>query len=1225
MQTKTRNPLHYALISFLLILFGVMVGQNVTAQINIENGKERTVGCLGELTILSFSTDSSFLPVSWEWDFGDKSTSTHVTPVHLYKQSGIFTIKVKATSIDGDVLVDSAVYKVLSSPRASFDYLSSSDTCSYASRVCFVNKSEPAEKSRPIVARRFVWGDGSNVSFPASNDTICHQYSSAGTFNAYMEVEDVLGCAAGVSRKVHIVPGVEAKLSYNVQYANCTTATLCVQNASLFQQGSNVRFRWKFDGISSTSGHFFNNPLCFSIDSSQTKDISLSVIADNGCFDTISAHIPVEVYGDDYKIELTAKEMCYTDQPIRMSVRTTGREHVTWYFNGEKADTGSYIYLRKGYNRLPPGLYTIRCQMVTPTCTRNLYEQVEIHGPIAKMQLFNEQQCSTTNRVFFIQESEYVDEQNSTFKWVVNDPYGKACVINRAKGINKYQNCDTTIGFFGKHDFSELRSYYLVELEVTDQKTGCASKAYRYVNLLNCKIGGCGGTFSVCKGNELSTSFLSYTKAYKYSLDSGRTWRYANGTVNAPPGNYEIGIIQQLVTKDRAIDYGDDSIKIYPGGDVFYDTIFCGMRLIVNATDWEKLTFDLSEGCLPEATVKLENGQFSAGDFVWVSWGDKTEYIQVKSDTVIKELTHKFLSPRIYPGLSEVRVLITRNGGCLSVDQRFNYSYGYTASISRTFPCLGDTLKAWANVRDNKTGQMWDEQNGLGTVRWLVNGKLWSEDKFHITVPMDSIGHYWVTLITESTDGCIDTSYSVQHSVYDVVAGFKDLSRRPYCKGTRQFFDSSKVIHNGLLQEPVYLKNKWFVGTAQSSVRDPYFVFDGTEKEVPVTMIASYGYCRDTVHFKVRVLRSAPEFTIKDPVMCAPATMTFTNNSVGANHFVWEFGDSNNFTKEVFDNNEVTYTYTKPGTYYTRLIAIDQDYDPFVGTTVYCPTIYPNAYQDGVELVVLPSKHKGLTGPDTLCVNQPGKFIDLDRQLFDKTGWNLGDGTMYEEVFEDTIIHSYDAPGRYMVSLEPYYLGHSVTPECISAVEKEVVVIDVIADFSIDPLGDETYEFINGSDPINASYYWDFGHPVSGDLNFSNERDPIHSYAPYTGEYVICLVASSNGCLDTVCKPIKVGLESFIETYNVFTPGDEDGYNDRFEVTMKNVSSYDYTIYNRWGEIVLEKRGGEHYKKALLWNGRVNNVGVNCPAGTYFYILKYALKSNPKKFELVEGTITLIR
>ena len=96
----------------------------------------------------------------------------------------------------------------------------------------------------------------------------------------------------------------------------------------------------------------------------------------------------------------------------------------------------------------------------------------------------------------------------------------------------------------------------------------------------------------------------------------------------------------------------------------------------------------------------------------------------------------------------------------------------------------------------------------------------------------------------------------------------------------------------------------------------------------------------------------------------------------------------------------------------------------------------------------------------------------------------------------------------------------------------------------------------------------------------------------------------------------------------VFTPNgdafavDKDGNpgNNVFNIYIKGEEYYDLVIYDRWGVKVFESTD-----KNNDWNGKVNNSGADCPAGTYYYILKYRFKGNDKDEKVLNGVVKIIR
>ncbi|ADN35976.1 PKD domain containing protein [Methanolacinia petrolearia DSM 11571] len=59
---------------------------------------------------IKFIDDSEFEPISWEWDFGDGTSSTEQNPVHTYTKNGNFTVTLKATNDAGSDTITKTDY-----------------------------------------------------------------------------------------------------------------------------------------------------------------------------------------------------------------------------------------------------------------------------------------------------------------------------------------------------------------------------------------------------------------------------------------------------------------------------------------------------------------------------------------------------------------------------------------------------------------------------------------------------------------------------------------------------------------------------------------------------------------------------------------------------------------------------------------------------------------------------------------------------------------------------------------------------------------------------------------------------------------------------------------------------------------------------------------------------------------------------------------------------------
>lgn len=152
-----------------------------------------------------------------------------------------------------------------------------------------------------------------------------------------------------------------------------------------------------------------------------------------------------------------------------------------------------------------------------------------------------------------------------------------------------------------------------------------------------------------------------------------------------------------------------------------------------------------------------------------------------------------------------------------------------------------------------------------------------------------------------------------------------------------------------------------------------------------------------------------------------------------------------------------------------------------------------------------------------------------------------------------------------------------------------------------------TYNFTDVSTGGVNQWVWDFG-----DGSVSNEQNPSHSFTA-CGSKNICLIASKNNCIDTVCSEIEVN--EIFSIPNVFTP-DGDGINDLFLINNSCLKDFTLEIFNRWGMKIIETSSGG-------WDGRTKS-GIEANDGTYYYIFKAVSLLAGKDYNS-KGFISLVR
>ena len=106
-------------------------------------------------------------------------------------------------------------------------------------------------------------------------------------------------------------------------------------------------------------------------------------------------------------------------------------------------------------------------------------------------------------------------------------------------------------------------------------------------------------------------------------------------------------------------------------------------------------------------------------------------------------------------------------------------------------------------------------------------------------------------------------------------------------------------------------------------------------------------------------------------------------------------------------------------------------------------------------------------------------------------------------------------------------------------------------------------------------------------------QNPIASpptNAIYTVEYT-----DANGC--SASDQVTISFDPIIYVPNTFTP-DGDEFNNGFQVVAHNITSFELSIFNRWGERIYVMNNEYDY-----WDGSYN--GLPSPDGTYTWKLTY--------------------
>ncbi|HRO09537.1 MAG TPA: gliding motility-associated C-terminal domain-containing protein [Saprospiraceae bacterium] len=160
--------------------------------------------------------------------------------------------------------------------------------------------------------------------------------------------------------------------------------------------------------------------------------------------------------------------------------------------------------------------------------------------------------------------------------------------------------------------------------------------------------------------------------------------------------------------------------------------------------------------------------------------------------------------------------------------------------------------------------------------------------------------------------------------------------------------------------------------------------------------------------------------------------------------------------------------------------------------------------------------------------------------------------------------------------------------------QPEQIIVNAGPDFKLD-LGSDTIVRISYT-PVKPGDRVVWEPPLE-------QIDPFtYKAAPNVTTTYTVTVIDSSGCEASSQVTIRVEKNLHIHAPNIITPGNNDGFNDFFNVwASKGVKSIDLLeIYDRWGNLVYKGIDGENFHRNDRfsgWNGRINKHGDKADSG----------------------------
>lgn len=368
----------------------------------------------------------------------------------------------------------------------------------------------------------------------------------------------------------------------------------------------------------------------------------------------------------------------------------------------------------------------------------------------------------------------------------------------------------------------------------------------------------------------------------------------------------------------------------------------------------------------------------------------------------------------------------------------------------------------------------------------------------------------------------------------------------------------------------------------KSPVQHVYNTMVTTTFRATLTVLSECGTDIRAYNIRVAPQNITPELVVDagEKEGCAPHTVNFDNNSIGASRFTFDFGDGSPI-QTTLSTGKVPYTYTRPGTFTITMTAYNSCSEITTTETV----------------TVLPQPLTEFEADNTLgCPGLTVKFKN-NTQNGVSYRWDFGDGSPISNEFEPT--HTYTGDQEY------YTVTLTATNNlgCTMAVTKNQyihIVQPPVAAFNVNPstlinIPDYTFRFEDESTNTPTIWEWDFGDGTGSAL-----KNPSHTYLD-TGTYKVTLkVINQQGCFTSTFKNVTIkGVPGYLFVPNSFVPGNTQPELREFRAKGSGMATWRFSIFNKWGQLLWETTKLEEGRPVEGWDGTFK--GQQLPQGVYYW------------------------
>ncbi|HZF63846.1 MAG TPA: PKD domain-containing protein, partial [Chitinophagaceae bacterium] len=796
-------------------------GDTVRKQINVGGYKtDFTTSRVCQGGVTEFTNTSTPQPISSLWVFPDGSTSGELNAKKIFATAGNYQIKLVN---DYGTCVDSAIksINVLGKPIASF---TSPDTvrCQAPLTVNFTNSSNAANY-------QWLFGDGGTSTASAPS----HIYTQPGNYSVSLIAVNSDGCSDTLTRPdfIRIQRPVVAFPGFPVRGCIPYQASF---NASINSVDAVSSYQWSFgDGTTST----VTNPQ-HTYTQRGTYDVTLTITTATGCTETYTQQAAVRVGTKPVADFTVAQSDICASERVQFTDRSTPADEITeWLWTFSDGSTSAerhplHQFRDTGNINTELVVFNNGC----PSDPLMKEEVVHVRPPFGRFTY--RPNCSKRNEISFTNVSVYDPLLPTTWEWNFGD--GSAVFTGRDPAPHTYPTA------FGA---------WRVSLKVTNGNcsftyTDSVRAADQSPDIIASSVVGCkpfNTTFQATSGVFVATSI----------------WDFGDGNSITTSGPTTPHTFQQTGNFDVRVTVVDSF------GCEASRTKNMFIRVNGPTADFESTNNNGCKGMTTSFTDRTTtDGQHPIASWKW-NFGDNST-----ANLTSPPFQHKY-----------------DTAGVFDVSLEVKDSYGCSDSIRKPAFVIASGLKAmWEAVQQTCPGspvQFANKSTGTNFISsWQLGDVHTSADRSPVYAFSDT-GVYTIKLKVSDATGCADSlTRNSFLKVGNPQASFEENNLTTFCTPFQAKFQNTSTY---------YTEKFWDLGIATSRQENPNIYYTATGTYNIRLIVTSPGGCKDTATKELNVFNPGDARFTYGPSLegCRPVRISFEAFEDMEARFTWDFGDGN--------------------------------------------------------------------------------------------------------------------------------------------------------------------------------------------------------------------------------------------------------------------------------------------------------------------------------------------